>query len=141
VSVVLDTSDRRLPTVLHWGADLGKLSPEQLEYLARAAKPPYGDSPFDVANQVNVIPEHASAWIGRPGVEGSRTGRDWSATFRTTGPRLEDMADGGQRFVAEAADPVAGLEIVVELQLIAAGLIRLRATLTNLAEEPYTVGA
>jgi alpha-galactosidase len=141
VSVVLDTADRRLPTVLHWGADLGELPAEQLENLARAAKPPYGDSPFDVANQVNVIPEHASAWIGRPGVEGSRAGRDWSATFRTTGQRLEDLLDGGQRFVAEAADPVAGLEIVVELELTAAGLIRLRATLTNVAEEPYTVGA
>src|SRR5207249_3804262 len=72
VSMVLDTSDRRLPTVLHWGGDLDELPIEQLENLARAAKPPYGDSPFDVANQVNVIPEHASAWIGRPGVEGSR---------------------------------------------------------------------
>jgi alpha-galactosidase len=92
-------------------------------------------------NQVNVIPEHASAWLGRPGVEGSRAGRDWSATFRTTGQRLEDLADGGQRFVAEAADPVAGLEIVVELELTAAGLIRLRGTLTNVADEPYTVGA
>src|SRR5205823_622831 len=141
VSMVLDTSDRRLPTVLHWGGDLDELPIEQLENLARAAKPPYGDSPFDVANQVNVIPEHASAWIGRPGVEGSRAGRDWSATFRTTGQGLEELPDGGQRFVAEAADPVAGLEIVVELELTAAGLIRLRGMLTNVAEEPYTVGA
>jgi alpha-galactosidase len=142
VSVVLDTSDRRLPTVLHWGSDLGELSAREVEDLARAAKPPYKDSPFDVANQINVIPEHASAWIGRPGVEGSRGGgRDWSASFRTTSQRLEDLAGGGQRFVAEAADPLAGLTIAVEIELTSVGLFRLRATLTNTAEDPYTLGA
>jgi alpha-galactosidase len=101
-----------------------------------------GDSPFDVANQINVIPEHASARIGRPGVEGSRGGgRDWSASFRTTSQRLEDLPGGGQRFVAEAADPLAGLEIAVEIELTSVGRLRLAATLTNTAEEPSTPGA
>ena len=77
VSVVIKSHDRRLPVVLHWGADPGQLSDAELSDLARAAVPPYGDSPFDVANQISVLPEHASAWIGRPGLEGSRHGRDW----------------------------------------------------------------
>ena len=141
VSVVIKSHDRRLPVVLHWGADPGQLSDAELSDLARAAVPPYGDSPFDVANQISVLPEHASAWIGRPGLEGSRHGRDWSASFRTTGERTETTAEGTQRLVSEAADAAAGLGLVIELELTAAGLLRLRGTVTNVAEEPYVVGA
>ena len=91
--------------------------------------------------QISVLPEHASAWIGRPGLEGSRHGRDWSASFRTTGERTETTAEGTQRLVSEAADAAAGLGLVIELELTAAGLLRLRGTVTNVAEEPYVVGA
>ena len=70
VSVVVDLSDRRLPTVRHWGADLGVLTDEQLRGLIEATRPPLGDSLMDVADQISVVPEQAAAWLGRPGLEG-----------------------------------------------------------------------
>ena len=39
VSLVLDSSDGRLPAVLHWGADLGELDAEGLPYLSIQASP------------------------------------------------------------------------------------------------------
>jgi alpha-galactosidase len=81
---VLELADGLLPVVLHWGADLGDLPEADLEGLSLASRVASGDSPFDVADRVPVLPEHARAWIGRPGLEGSRRGRDWSTALRTT---------------------------------------------------------
>ena len=79
VSVVVDLSDRRLPTVRHWGADLGVLTDDQLRDLIEATRPPLGDSPMDVADQITVVPEHAQpGWAGpdsrvdAPGATGRR---------------------------------------------------------------------
>ncbi|HET9871998.1 MAG TPA: alpha-galactosidase [Propionibacteriaceae bacterium] len=139
-SLVLDTRGGRLPVVRHWGADLGDLDDSDLAAVVLAAEPSRGDTPFDVTNQPSVLPEHASAWIGRPGLEGSRSGRDWSTAFRTTNEALETTAEGAQRLTAQAADPVAELEIEVVVELTAAGLVRVRATVTNTATESYMVG-
>lgn len=141
VSVVLELADDLLPVVRHWGADLGDLGDGDLAALAVAARVAHGDSPFDVADQVPVLPEHARAWIGRPGVEGSRSGRDWSPAFRTSGgPEVGTGPDGTQRIVTRAADGTAYLSLVHELELHPGGLLRQRLTLTNEGEE-YAVGA
>ena len=141
-SVVLELVDDLLPVVRHWGADLGDLGEEDLAALALAGRDAVGDSPFDVADTVSVLPEHGRAWIGRPGVEGSRSGRDWSPALRTTGvPRTTTTSDGTQRVVVHAADPAAYLTLVLEVELHPGGLLRLRSTLTNVGEEVYDVGA
>ncbi|MDO5740808.1 MAG: alpha-galactosidase [Ornithinimicrobium sp.] len=142
VCVILECSQRRLPVVRHWGADLGDLSETDLDALATAGRAAFVDSPFDVADQVSILPEHARAWIGRPGVEGSRAGRDWSPAFRTeTDPQVTTMAEGTQRVVAHATDPRADLTLALELELHPGGLLRLRSTLTSTGGEPYEVGA
>ncbi|RIK14793.1 MAG: alpha-galactosidase [Acidobacteria bacterium] len=141
-SVVLELADDLLPVVRHWGKDLGDLTGADLTDLSTAARALHGDSPFDVADRVTVLPEHALAWTGRPGVEGSRSGRDWSPAFRTTGPpETSTGPDGTQRVVVRAGDVTAYLGMVLELELHPGGLLRLRATLTNEGEEPYVVGA
>nr|WP_084617308.1 alpha-galactosidase [Ornithinimicrobium pekingense] len=133
---------RRLPVVRHWGADLGPLEEEDLAALATAGRVPVGDSPFDVADSVSVLPEHALAWTGRPGLEGSRGGRDWSPALRTTTrPEVETTADGTQRVVVRATDEAAHLEVQLEVELHAQGLLRLRSTVTNTGADPYVVGA
>ena len=142
VGVVLEQSGGLLPVVLHWGADLGDLSDADLEGLALASRVASGDSPFDVADRVPVLPEHARAWIGRPGLEGSRRGRDWSPVLRTAEPpQTGTRPDGTQHVLTRATDPVAGLSVVHELELHTGGLLRQRLTLTNEAPEPYAVGA
>lgn len=140
VSVLLDTSDDRVPTVVHWGADLADLSDQELRAVVVATEPPYGDSPFDVASRVRVVPEHAAAWIGRPGVEGSRDGRDWSPRFRTTRQSLSGAPADGRRFVAEATDTAGALALRVELELSGQGLVRVRSAVTNSGDEPWVLG-
>ncbi|HSP60007.1 MAG TPA: alpha-galactosidase [Ornithinimicrobium sp.] len=141
-SVVLELADDLLPVVRHWGADLGQLTAQDLAALGVAAREAVGDSPFDVADSVSILPEHGRAWIGRPGVEGSRSGRDWSPAFRTTqDPETSTAPDGSQRVVVRASDPAAHLGLVLEVELHPGGLLRLRSTLTNRGEETYDVGA
>ena len=72
--MVVDLSDRRLPSVRHWGANLGRLTDDQLCDLIEATRPQLGDSLMDVADQITVVPEHAAVWLGRPGLEGGRVG-------------------------------------------------------------------
>lgn len=131
VSVVLATGDGLLPRVLHWGADLGALDDAALAALAVAAEPPLGHSRTDVVSGLSVLPEHASSWIGRPGVEGSRSGRDWSPALRVVRQDEGALDDGTRTLVVHAADAVARLAATVELQLAPGGLLRLRAALTN----------
>ncbi len=139
VSVVIDLSKRRLPTVRHWGADLGELDEDQLGQLMLAVRPPLGDSPMDIADQITVLPEHAAAWLGRPGLEGGRVGRDWSTAFRVQTARLGAI-DGAQRLTVEATDQTARLSLAIELQLTDSGLLRLQGVLRNDGAEPYSVG-
>ena len=142
VSVVLELADHRLPVVRHWGADLGPLSEADLSAVGLTGLVAHGDSPFDVADSVSVLPEHALAWVGRPGVEGSRSGRDWSPAFRTTDPpELTSIPDGTTGVLVRAADETACLALQLELELHAGGLLRLRSTLTNTGPDPYDVGA
>ena len=83
VSLVLSLPEQALPEVLHWGADLGDGldSPDALAELARAIAVPYVDSVVMMPPSVAILPEHAAGWLGRPGVLGSRAGRDWSPAF------------------------------------------------------------
>ena len=96
---------------------------------------------MDVADQVTVLPEHAAAWLGRPGLEGGRAGRDWSTAFRVGKAGLSGEPEGDQRLVVEAADPVASLTLDLEIELAATGLLRLRAGLRNDGPDPFSVGA
>jgi alpha-galactosidase len=90
-----------------------------------------------------LLPEHGEGWFGRPGLSGHRlggsggpaAGRDWSPLFR---PTRSEYGDGWAR--VEAADPVAGLRLVTEVEAVPGGAIRARHTLTNTASPPYLVG-
>ena len=113
----------------------------ELAAVVTALRPPLSDSPMDVADQVTVLPEHAAAWLGRPGLEGGRAGRDWSTAFRVQQAWLSGEPEGDQRLVVAAADPVAELTMSVEIELRASGLLRLRAELRNDGDHPFSVGA
>jgi alpha-galactosidase len=140
VSVVIDTSDGQLPILAYWGADLGAVAAEQVAGLVRATRPAQGDSPFDTATGIRMMPQYAAAWTGRPGLEGSRGGRDWSTDFTTSGRRVETQPDGGALLVEHAHDAAAALDLVLELALLPTGLVRVRATVTNTGDDDYALG-
>ncbi len=137
VSVLLDSRGGGLPAVLHWGADLGDLTPAELVDLDAAVAAPVGDSRIDVPTRISVLPTPAEGWVGTPGITGNRGGRDFSPTFTVL---QEDSLGGcGRRYTA--VDGAAGLEVVVEVELAASGLLRARAALTNTdARLAYSLG-
>jgi alpha-galactosidase len=143
VSVVLATEPvgGLLPQVVYWGADLGELDARSLAGLALAAVPSVGDHPTDVVRRLSLLPEHARGWVGRPGVEGSRAGRDWSPVLRVREQEVGVAGDGTARLRARADDPVARLAVELELELTPSGLLRARTSLTNTGDGPYRLDA
>jgi alpha-galactosidase len=150
VSVVLDVTDGRLPAILHWGADLGELTPDDAEALrTNAQEPGAANSVTDV--RLSLLPEHWTGWLGRPGLSGSRAGRDWSPKFQATSVTLDgvEVAAAGDRpalanagpasVQVQAVDPVAQLACAITIELTTGGLIRAQAEVTNASPEPYAL--
>ncbi|MCU1664910.1 MAG: alpha-galactosidase [Pseudonocardia sp.] len=142
VSVVLTTDGQRLPAVLHWGADLGELSSADLAVLAAAAVPGTVPNDLDEPTRAGLLPEHAAGWLGRPGLAGQRGGRAWSPLFTLAALDVEAGPDGGGRVHATGRDEEAGLEVRLEIELLATGVLRQRATVAvpdGAAAEPFVV--
>ncbi|MEP6480154.1 MAG: hypothetical protein ABJB03_12225, partial [Rhodoglobus sp.] len=59
-----------MPAVIHWGADLGDLTAEQLETFADAQVRAVGPSSVDVPLRLGLVPLAAEGWSGLPGLEG-----------------------------------------------------------------------
>ncbi|SEQ63630.1 alpha-galactosidase [Microlunatus flavus] len=148
VSLVLDLSDGRLPTVVHWGAELGALDAGEAAALVEAVAPVPTNSAPDHPLAVALLPEHWTGWTGRPGLSGSRGGAAWSPRFTVgrvsvdgadvpLGPGLTDA--GAATVEVHASDPDAALDLVLTVQLTPEGLVRLRARVTNAAAEDYTL--
>ncbi|MFR9722542.1 alpha-galactosidase [Streptomyces sp. MS19] len=134
VSLVLDARGPRLPRVLHWGADPGELSEDDLAALAASAALPQLDGSLDVPPPPGLVTEHGAGWQGMPGVAGHRAGgADWSPLFAVTSATdaTRDGDGGGRTLRFTAADPAAALSLAVDIGLTATGLVRTRATLTN----------
>ncbi|WP_410539502.1 alpha-galactosidase [Streptomyces sp. KL2] len=150
VSLVLDLTGGTLPRVLHWGADLGALGPEELGSLRLAGAPqPIGFS-VDGPVEVSVLPEQSAGWLGTPGLVGNRGGRDFSTAFAVreaalTGPaegsRSSGGGGGGTTVTVLAHDEAAALDLELVIELTASGLVRQRATIANRGSSPFTVDA
>ena len=130
VSVVLDCRGPGLPQVLHWGADLGDLAAADLDFLADATVPPVASNALDNPVPVAVLPEHATGWVGMPGLTGHRQGRDWSVLF-TIDRVLHRQDERGRQVTITAGDAAARLGLTLDIALAPSGLLRMRATLRN----------
>jgi alpha-galactosidase len=135
-SLVVDLRDERVPRILHWGADLGALDEPDLVALAHAVQPTVGDSAVTHPQPIPVVPQLAEAWLGRPGIAGSRGGRDFAPLFREARSTLDDSG-ASARLRTEAFDRVAALRAVIDLELTAQGLLRLAVELENQGEDPF----
>lgn len=147
VSVVLDATEGRLPAIVHWGVALPSMDAAEAAALAVAAVPVIGSNNPDVAPRVAVLPEHHTGWSGRPGLSGSRGGQHWSSAFAVAsvlldGAPVHGYVEAGAAVVEFRAIDLAGLlRLDLVVQLLDTGLVRVRAGVTNLADEPYTVDA
>jgi alpha-galactosidase len=143
VSLVLDVGGPRLPSVLHWGDDLGDIAQARLEDLALASVPAVVSNGADTPAALSVLAEHGTGWPGLPGLRGHRAGTAWSPLFTVTSVRLSGATGakaGDQEVHVQAQDDVAGLELTLLIALTAAGLVMMRATVRNTHPgEPYTL--
>jgi alpha-galactosidase len=139
-SLLLESGAEVLPVVRHWGADLGPLDDVALSDICLAALPGRGDSPFDTADQVSVLPEHRLAWNGRPGLQGSREGRSWSVAWRRTSQRVVREDDGTQVLVVRADDAAAQLGLEIRIGLTPQGVVTADAELVNEGPDAFCLG-
>lgn len=135
VSLVLDLRGTGLPTVLHWGADLGDLTQDELSQLAEAVTMPNMPGFDDVVPRVALLPEHGTGWPGQPGLTGHRQGADWSPLFTR-----DSVETDGPSVRIRATDEAARLSLALEAGLTPSGLVRMRATVRNDdTVRPYTL--
>ncbi|MDX6251516.1 MAG: alpha-galactosidase [Kribbellaceae bacterium] len=134
VSLVLDCSGPALPSVVHWGADLGELTESALLDLRRGAGAVQAGNGLDDNLPVAIIPEYSAGWFGLPGLNGHRDGHDFSASFQ-----LISAVQTGNSVQVEASDPGAGLKLHLTIELTDSGLVKAKADLTNTGDSAYTV--
>ena len=146
VGLLLDISAGQLPAVLHWGADLGEVGPSDWEALRRAQQMPVMNNGVDVPLRLALVPEGRAGWMGRPGLSGSRGGRDWSPRFEVVELEVDGQpVTGGVHTTGAGSVRVAcrdeGAELELELlvELTPQGLLRTRAGVRNLGAEAYQV--
>ncbi|HSK34395.1 MAG TPA: alpha-galactosidase, partial [Propionicimonas sp.] len=151
LSAVLDLRGGRLPAIVHWGADLGTLTGADVAAMARGGVHPIVANIVDEPVRVGLLPEHHTGWVGRPGISGSRGGQDWSPRFTTTALSVDGVTVGAgaeqpslltlgtASLGITATDEVAGLELLIRIELTAGGLLRTQARMTNTGEDGYQV--
>ncbi|HEY6744847.1 MAG TPA: alpha-galactosidase [Mycobacteriales bacterium] len=129
-SLVLDA--RGPVTVPHWGPALGSLSSSDLEAVADSVVAAVPRGSQDTPVPAGLLPAYASGDPGRPGLLGSRGGRDFSPLFGAP-----SVTQDGSSVVLTATDPAAGLSLRTDVALAPDGLLRIRHELTNTGSDPY----
>ncbi|WP_299038245.1 hypothetical protein [uncultured Pseudokineococcus sp.] len=133
-SVLLAADAPGAPRVLHWGGDLGDLSPDETEALALAAASPASG---EVLPGSPLLPTGAD-----PGDERGRDrggdpapgllvvpGEDAAAPVLVRrSAALEVTSGGSQRLVVRSRDEALGVDADVELELGRTGVLRVRAS-------------
>ncbi|MEU1590598.1 alpha-galactosidase [Micromonospora sp. NPDC005710] len=126
VAIVLAHPATGLPTVLHWGTDLGPLDTGDLEALDRATSRQTAPGTLDAAWRLPIVPEEANGWSGRPGLLATRDGRPLYPRW-TSQVEHEDPAS----VHVTATDATAGLTLRIHVELGAGGLALLHHELIN----------
>jgi len=131
------------PVLLHWGAFPGDPSDTDLAGLVEGHRPGMPHSALDVPRQRGLLGETTAGFTGLPALEGLRPGRttgawapriaDWSWAVDDSGPDATVHLSG--------TDAEAGWAVELVLELGREGLLRLRTSVTNTAEEPLVLAA
>lgn len=129
-----------LPVMLHWGADLGELSDADAAAISAATAPGHYANAVDEPGRLAVLPELHTGWTGRPGISGSRRGRDWSPKFTNVAASLDGtpltgglVTSGPGSLAVEAVDEITRLALQIRIELRTGGVVRMQAELTNTA--------
>ncbi|TQL03570.1 alpha-galactosidase [Cellulomonas sp. SLBN-39] len=138
VSLVVDAPGTQVPSVLHWGADLGPLPADALDALAGAVLPAVPPSSIDVPLRLSLVPTLAEGWSGQPGVAVHRATGPLDVALVSTSVEVRGE-DGDQVLVVLAADAAAAVGVRTELRLAPEGVLTVRHTLTNTGDDALHV--
>jgi alpha-galactosidase len=141
-SLVIDASGPTAPVVVHWGAPLGEILPEDLATAAAMSIPVPVATTVDVPVRVGVLPLPSDGWFGTPGLEGHRNGRAFSPRLALVSSHVDQVSGTGGAFHADLRDYEAELEVAITIELTVAGLVRTAISVRNAStEHPYSVAA
>lgn len=137
VSLVIQLAEP-LPRILHWGADLGDLTPQEVESLLVTSVPSATHNSTDAPRHFTVLPTEADAWSGTPGLEGriGPSGTPYlrfvldevTVAERSTTFRVEDRSAGVAVTMTYALDASSGIlaaSAIVEREAQADGVLDL----------------
>ena len=147
VTLLVELAGDRLPAIVHWGPALPDLDAATAGALITATRPVPGPNEVDVPVRVAILPEHATGWTGRPGLQGSRDGTSWSTRFAPTAVTLDGrpaqgFVNGGPGVLeAVAVDTEAELELTITIELLPSGLVRSRAGVVNTGAGHFALDA
>ncbi|NKX94167.1 alpha-galactosidase [Sanguibacter hominis ATCC BAA-789] len=145
-SLVLDARGPGAPTVLHWGADLGDLSPQDLGTLAHVLVPAVPPSSLDVPLRFSLLPSARDGWTGRPGLSGAwADGRPLPtdltlvaapAPGTRAGALLTDAAGDGEQLEYLLRDGAGTVEVRGVVVMSPEGVVVVRHDVRNLRDVP-----
>ncbi|MEY3396633.1 MAG: hypothetical protein RLZZ534_595 [Actinomycetota bacterium] len=121
-----------VPAIVYWGSNLGK---SQLSETMFARPVLAGGLDFDAP--LAIIPQHRDGWLGVPGLEIFRG--DSNTIFPHLQITSTEIHDTSATFIL--SDKHVGLEAVLQLQIDASEVLKVSATLRNLAKTAYNLQA
>ncbi|MFN4000687.1 alpha-galactosidase [Microcella sp.] len=140
VSVIVDAS-RGVPRILHWGARVDARRGD-VDYLRSLAVAQRGADALRGSGPPAVLPEQSAGWVGTPGLEGHRNGREFSSLFTPVGYQVLSSSGFGASLVVVGRDADAELSLQTRIDLSPSGVLRVNASVTNESESAdYTVNA
>ncbi len=146
VSLLLITEHGRLPEVLHWGTDVGPVDEASFDTILQGSRWPVAPNSPDEGLILGLLPEGRYGWQGKPGLIGSRDGMDWTPDWTLDqilvdgAPLTGTVSNFGPSVVTyQASAEGSGLGLLIVVEMLPQGLVRARAELTNLGEQPYRV--
>ncbi|MET9876757.1 alpha-galactosidase [Actinacidiphila glaucinigra] len=119
-----------VPRVLHWGADLGPLSADDLAALSLTAEPAVLNNSLDAPRRFTVWPTEADGWAGTPAHHGHLDGGAAAPRLTTTGTAVRQDDEGGELAVS-LTDAAAGLDITITYRLEPSGVLAVRSEITR----------
>lgn len=142
-SFVLDARGTGVPSITHWGADLGELDHDQLVALADSRERALGPSSIDEPFRLSIVPLLAEGWTGLPGLEGRHDRAAGASGGRVRRPSLQTASiehPTPDRISVTLVDDDA-LSLTIDFEMSAAGVLRSRSRLTNTATEAFELSS
>ena len=126
--ILLNISDST--EIVYWGQAISSYAENEQQSLCRAV--PYGRLDSDIA--MTLHPELGRGLFSSPALEGHRNGKNWAPVFIN-----QSVENSHNRLTIVSLDERAGLKLISELLLDKSDVLKVRHTLSNEKNGPYSV--